>query len=61
MVEITSHGIARETVFNHDFFFLIGIYINKKTLTKKQSRSQEVDHSRIRDLEISDREYEVLK
>jgi len=42
-------------------FFLIGIYINKKTLTKKQSRSQEVDHSRIRDLEISDREYEVLK
>jgi len=42
-------------------FFFIGIYINKRSLNKKGSLSYEIDHTKIKTLEISDREYEVLQ
>ena len=41
-------------------FFFIGIYINKRSL-HKESSSYEIDRERIKTLEISDREYEVLQ
>jgi len=41
-------------------FFFIGIYINKKSLHKKISISTEVNHQKIKELNISKREYEVL-
>lgn len=42
-------------------FFFIGIYINKKSLHKSASNSTEVDESKIKELEITTREYEVLQ
>ncbi|WP_426432122.1 response regulator transcription factor [Winogradskyella sp. HB-48] len=42
-------------------FFFIGIFINKKSLHKKGSDLNEVDESRIKELEITAREYEVLQ
>lgn len=41
-------------------FFFIGIYINQKSL-KNTQKIQEIDHQKIKDLDISDREYEVLQ
>ncbi len=41
-------------------FFVIGIYINKKALHKSIS-SEEINHQKIKDLDISTREYEVLQ
>lgn len=41
-------------------FFLIGIYINKRTLAKRTNEITDIDHSKIKALDISDREYEVL-
>ena len=41
-------------------FFFIGIYINKKSLNKNTSVSKEVNHKKIKELNISNREYEVL-
>ncbi len=41
-------------------FFFIGVYINKKSLKPNQSESAEINHNKIKDLEISSREYEVL-
>ena len=41
-------------------FFFIGIYLNKKSLSKKHSTSYEIDFKKIEKLEISKREYEVL-
>lgn len=41
-------------------FFVIGVYINRRTLRKDQFSSQVVDHQKIEALGISKREYEVL-
>lgn len=41
-------------------FFFIGIYINKKSL-HKDSPNYEIDRKRIKELDISQREYEVLQ
>ena len=42
-------------------FFIIGIYINKKSLNKPINSSEDINHQKIRDLEITAREYEVLQ
>lgn len=42
-------------------FFIIGIYINKRSLAKKTPAPIEIDHQKIKQLEITTREYEVLK
>ena len=41
-------------------FFFIGIYINKKSLNKNSLVPNEVNHKKIKELNISNREYEVL-
>ena len=41
-------------------FLIIGIYINKKSLNKNKLASTEINHKKISELEISEREYEVL-
>lgn len=41
-------------------FFIIGVYINKRTLRKEKHASLPVDFKRIEQLGISKREYEVL-
>jgi DNA-binding NarL/FixJ family response regulator len=42
-------------------FFFVGIYINKKSLNTQTSAAVDIDHNKIKDLEITSREYEVLK
>ncbi len=42
-------------------FFFIGVWINRKSLSKRKAATYEIDHERIRTLEISEREYEVLR
>ncbi len=42
-------------------FFIIGIYINKKSLHQPLKSATEIDAQKIEELEISKREYEVLK
>jgi len=43
-------------------FFFVGIYINKKSLNKtKAIPATEINHEKIKELEISKREYEVLQ
>ena len=42
-------------------FFFIGIYINKKSLNKKALPVQEIDLQKIKALDITEREYEVLQ
>lgn len=42
-------------------FFFVGVYINKKSLHKKQFPKVEINHNKIKELELSKREYEVLK
>lgn len=41
-------------------FFFVGIYLNKKSLHKNNYDTKEVNQKRIKELEISEREYEVL-
>ena len=41
-------------------FFFIGIYINKKSVNKNTHVPKEVNHKKIKELNISNREYEVL-
>ena len=41
-------------------FFVIGIYINKKSRTEKSRETVEVDKEKLESLGISKREYEVL-
>lgn len=41
-------------------FFIIGIYINKRTLRKEKLSSISIDYKKIEQLGISKREYEVL-
>ena len=42
-------------------FFIIGIYINKKSLNSLKEDSVEIDHKKIENLDITSREYEVLQ
>jgi len=42
-------------------FFIIGIYINKKSLHKIEIPSNEINQNKISELEITKREYEVLQ
>lgn len=42
-------------------FLIVGIYINKKSLRKSVINSPEINHQKIKDLEITSREYEVLQ
>ena len=42
-------------------FFFVGVYLNKKSLHKKQKFPTEIDHKKIIELEITTREYEVLQ
>lgn len=42
-------------------FFFIGIYINKKSLHKINTPSEEINIKKIEELGITKREYEVLK
>ncbi|KAA5827625.1 response regulator transcription factor [Algibacter amylolyticus] len=42
-------------------FLIVGIYINKKSLQKPANASQSINHQKIKDLEITTREYEVLQ
>lgn len=42
-------------------FLVIGIYINKRSLRKTNLPKEEIDYSKIAELEITDREYEVLQ
>ena len=53
-IEFILSGIAL-------LFFFIGIYMNKKSLRKPEQASVEIDFKRIKKLEISEREYEVLQ
>ena len=41
-------------------FFFIGIYLNKKSLHKHVNKTEQINQKKIKDLEISKREYEVL-
>ena len=41
-------------------FFFVGVFINKRSL-QKSSITEEVDFQKIKDLDISTREYEVLQ
>ena len=41
-------------------FFIIGVYINKKSLRKSSLNTSEINHKKIEELELSTREYEVL-
>lgn len=42
-------------------FFFVGVYLNKRSLHKKRGISVEIDHEKIKELDISNREYEVLQ
>ncbi len=42
-------------------FFVIGIYLNKKSLSSKAQNKREIDRNKIADLGLSKREYEVLQ
>ncbi|PQV46015.1 regulatory LuxR family protein [Jejuia pallidilutea] len=42
-------------------FFITGSYINKKSLHKQQVNTKVINHKKIKDLEITSREYEVLQ
>lgn len=41
-------------------FFFVGVYLNKKSLQKQKVASEDINHKKIKDLDISKREYEVL-
>ena len=41
-------------------FFIIGVYMNKRSLHRKQETTYTIDHRKIEALGISKREYEIL-
>ncbi len=53
-IEFILSGIAL-------LFFFVGIYMNKKSLRKQELPIGEIDLKKIKKLEISEREYEVLQ
>ena len=42
-------------------FFIIGIYLNKRSLHQKRMPAGELDFNKVKTLDLSQREYEVLK
>ncbi len=42
-------------------FLIVGIYLNKKSLQKETVDKTEIDHNKIKELDITSREYEVLQ
>ncbi|EDP72590.1 DNA-binding response regulator, CitB family (Rec-wHTH domains) [Flavobacteriales bacterium ALC-1] len=42
-------------------FFFIGVFLNKKSLQQSIKLTDEINHQKIKDLDISNREYEVLQ
>lgn len=42
-------------------FFLIGVFLNKKSFSKEKTSKEKVDLKKLKTLSLSDREYEVLK
>ena len=42
-------------------FFFVGVYINKKSLNKSIQPSSEINYKKIEQLDITKREYEVLR
>ncbi len=42
-------------------FFFVGVYINKKSLHKTTTVPKKIHYQKIKDLDITDREYEVLQ
>jgi DNA-binding NarL/FixJ family response regulator len=42
-------------------FFIIGLFFNKKKRVKQKSITSEIDLKKVKQLEITSREYEVLK
>ncbi|TCK68050.1 SurA-like protein [Winogradskyella wandonensis] len=42
-------------------FFFVGIYINKKSLSKSDTTIANINKEKIKELDISNREYEVLQ
>lgn len=42
-------------------FFVVGVFIHKKSLKTNKKPSTEIDHKKIQALEITDREYQVLQ
>ncbi|MGG5486929.1 response regulator transcription factor [Gaetbulibacter sp. PBL-D1] len=42
-------------------FLIVGIYLNKKSLQKETVDTTEIDHNKIKELDITSREYEVLQ
>ncbi len=58
---LISNNLSTEIViaFIAIVFFFVGIYINKKSLHKKIKK--DINHSKIKELEITSREYEVLQ
>ena len=53
-IELILSGIAV-------VFFFIGIYLNKKSLRKQEGPTIKIDYQKIKSLEISEREYQVLQ
>ena len=53
-IELIIAGIAI-------IFFFIGVILNKKSLHQSLKQIEEIDHQKIKELEISNREYEVLQ
>lgn len=60
---LTTGSISTEVVVSIIAltFFFIGIYINKKSLHKSTSNTTEIDENKIKELDITTREYEVLQ
>ncbi|WP_418510562.1 response regulator transcription factor [Corallibacter sp.] len=42
-------------------FLIVGIYLNKKSLQKETVDTTEIDHNKIKELDITSREYQVLQ
>lgn len=42
-------------------FLIVGIYLNKKSLQKETVDTTEIDYNKIKELDITEREYEVLQ
>jgi DNA-binding NarL/FixJ family response regulator len=60
---ISSGDVKSEIVLSviAIIFFFVGIYINKKSIKPHKTKATEIDQNKIKDLEITSREYEVLQ
>jgi len=60
---LLSGGIQTEIVISivAIVFFIIGVFINKRTSHQEINGPRTIDHQRIKELGLSNREYEVLQ